>query len=83
METVNVNNGDKQSEVNQISEANVESANVSKPIPGTTLKCLEDPSFEFDGHAAGENESCANQPPPAKKPAYRVLEGTFLLAIAV
>ena len=56
-----------------------EPANASKPIPGTTLKCLEDPSFEFDNNTTVENETCANQPPPAKKPAYRVLEGNIIL----
>lgn len=49
-----------------------------KPIPGTTLKCLEDPSFEFESSAPAETETCINQPPPAKKPAYRVLEGKFI-----
>ena len=55
----------------------VEKSNISKPVPGTTLKCLEDPSFEFDTnlHKSLSNDSCSNQPPPAKKPAYRVLEG--------
>ena len=60
------------------SQAAAESANASKPIPGTTLKCLEDPSFEFESNAPVETETCINQPPPAKKPAYRVLEGTFI-----
>ena len=60
------------------SQAAAESANASKPIPGTTLKCLEDPSFEFESSAPVETETCINQPPPAKKPAYRVLEGTFI-----
>ena len=63
------------------SQAAAESANASKPIPGTTLKCLEDPSFEFESNAPVETETCINQPPPAKKPAYRVLEGTFVIRI--
>ena len=57
-------------------EAPDELENISKSIPGTTLKCLEDPSFEFDTtQAPVKAESCTNQSPPAKKPAYRVLEG--------
>ena len=63
------------------SQAAAESANASKPIPGTTLKCLEDPSFEFESNAPVETETCINQPPPAKKPAYRVLEGTFVITM--
>ena len=59
-------------------QTTVESKKISKPIPGTTLKCLEDPSFEFDSHKPVENETCTSQPPPAKKPAYRVLEGDIL-----
>ena len=39
---------------------------------------MEDPSFEFDNNTTVENETCANQPPPAKKPAYRVLEGNII-----
>ena len=64
------------------SQAAAESANASKPIPGTTLKCLEDPSFEFESSAPAETETCINQPPPAKKPAYRVLEGKFINRIS-
>ena len=56
-----------------------ESKDISKPIPGTTLKCLEDPSFEFEGHKPVENSTYSSQPPPAKKPAYRVLEGKIFL----
>ena len=66
---VNVTEG-KVSEEKLPTQPTVESKNISKPIPGTTLKCLEDPSFEF--------ETCTSQPPPAKKPAYRVLEGNIL-----
>ena len=58
-----------------LTQATAESKNMNKAIPGTTLKCLEDPSFEFDTHKSLGTESCTNQPPPAKKPAYRVLEG--------
>ena len=40
------------------------------------MKCLDDPSFEFEGNSNHtENDVCASQQPPAKKPAYRVLEG--------
>lgn len=39
----------------------------AKQIEGTTLKCLEDPSFEFD-----------SIPKPApRKPSYRVLEDPY------
>ena len=48
----------------------------TKSIPGSTLKCLDDPSFEFEGNSIPtDNDICASQQPPAKKPAYRVLEG--------
>jgi hypothetical protein len=74
---VNVTDG-KVSEEKLPTQPTVESKNISKPIPGTTLKCLEDPSFEFDSHKPVDNETCTSQPPPAKKPAYRVLEGNIL-----
>ena len=41
-------------------------------MPGTRLKCLEDPSFEFDGAPA----TAATAPAP-KKPSYRGLEDPF------
>ena len=75
---VNVADG-KVSEEKVPTQPTVQSKNISKPIPGTTLKCLEDPSFEFDGHNTVENETRTSQPPPAKKPAYRVLEGSICL----
>ena len=74
MDTVNVIEGNGSQETSS-TQPTAESKNISKPIPGTTLKCLEDPSFEFDSHKPVENETCTSQPPPAKKPAYRVLEG--------
>ena len=40
----------------------------AKQVPGTRLKCLEDPSFEFESAPATS---------PPKKPSYRVLEDPF------
>ncbi len=42
------------------------SAAAAKNVPGTTLKCLEDPSFVFEAESR-----------PSKKPSYRVLEDPF------
>ena len=40
------------------------------------MKCLDDPSFEFErNNSPTDNDVGASQQPPAKKPAYRVLEG--------
>lgn len=39
----------------------------AKQIQGTTLKCLDDPSFEFD----------STPKPTQKKPSYRVLEDPY------
>ena len=63
-------------EVKCKADANV----LTKPVPGTTLKCLDDPSFEFELKPKDtlENANPSNQQPPAKKPAYRVLEGTLI-----
>ena len=44
-----------------------------KPVSGTRgLKCLEDPSFEFEAAPAPKEISS-----PPKKPSYRVLEDPF------
>ena len=50
---------------------------------GTSLKCLEEPSFEFE--ASNETTTAKHAPveatstsgPPPKKPSYRVLEDPF------
>ena len=58
-----------------------------KPVPGTSLKCLDDPSFMFDaGKAAAAPVAAAaavaplpptSEAPAKKKPMYRVLEDPF------
>ena len=41
----------------------------AKPVPGTSLKCLEDPQFSFDG---GANAVAAVAPlPKPRKPTYK------------
>ena len=50
-------------------------------MPGTRLKCLEDPSFEFDAAPATAPTASASATAAAsaapKKPSYRVLEDPF------
>ena len=46
------------------------SSDEAKKVPGTKLKCLEDPSFEFETPPAPIKET-------PKKPSYRVLEDPF------
>ena len=64
----------------------------TKVVPGTTLKCLEDPSFEFEPKQAPPKkpsyrvledptmDDMAN-PPAAKKPTYKVLEDPMLTSV--
>jgi hypothetical protein len=44
-----------------------------KPVPGTSLKCLDDPDFAFEQATAA---------PKPKKPTYKVLEDPFEAAAA-
>ena len=46
------------------------SSDEAKQVPGTKLKCLEDPSFEFETAPTAVKET-------PKKPSYRALEDPF------
>ena len=48
----------------------------ANPVPGTSLKCLEDPQFSFDG---GANANAVAPQPKPRKPTYKGWVGHSIL----
>ena len=91
-EEVTVEKQDREEKEKEVTTNEVVSevkAAAARPVPGTSLKCLEDPSFAFDGGNASSvmtsstivtsNPTAAGAAPTQqpKRPAYRVLEDPF------
>ncbi|TRY70993.1 hypothetical protein TCAL_02422 [Tigriopus californicus] len=55
----------------------------TKAVPGTSLRCLEDPSFAFDASpkVIPPPEPVAPAQPSPRKPAYRVLEDPMMMSM--
>ena len=54
-------------EKDQVNGSKAAAPEEARPVPGTSLKCLEDPTFSFDGGA----NAVAPLPKP-RKPTYKV-----------
>ncbi|XP_066584964.1 uncharacterized protein [Prorops nasuta] len=71
--------GEESIEADDDSKAQVEELkadSLTKPIAGTNLRCLEDPSFDYERKESGFPTTVTNVAPPttSHQPGYRVLE---------